>query len=91
MQRMRRMRRMRHRVGDALLVALGLGLSLVILGAAGEAEKTRYEVELGVAPGKVPIAVRLDKNSGQLCSFVFDQVQQSLVARGCYPHVDRGL
>lgn len=89
--RMQRMQPIQRRMGDALLVVLGLGLALAVLGATGEAEKTRYEVELGVAPGKVPIAVRLDKNSGQLCSFVFDQVQQSLVARGCYPHVDRGL
>jgi hypothetical protein len=47
-------------------------------------------MELGIAQGIVPIVVRVDTASGQLCAFVFDQVAQALQARGCHPHVDRG-
>jgi hypothetical protein len=47
-------------------------------------------MEMGSAHEKIPMVVRLDTRSGQLCAFVFDQVQQSLQARGCYPHVDKG-
>jgi hypothetical protein len=81
---------MQRRIAGALALALGLGVSLVVLGAAGGPEPTRYDIEMGNAHEKVPMVVRLDTRSGQLCAFVFDQVQQSLQARGCYPHVDKG-
>jgi hypothetical protein len=81
---------MQRRIAGALALALGLGVSLGVLGAAGGPETTRYDMEMGSAHEKIPMVVRLDTRSGQLCAFVFDQVQQSLQARGCYPHVDKG-
>jgi hypothetical protein len=80
---------MQRRIVGALALALGLGVSLGVLGAAGGPE-TQYAIEMGTAQEKVPMVVRLDTRSGQICAFVFDQIQQSLAARGCYPHVDKG-
>jgi hypothetical protein len=80
---------MQRRIVGALALALGLGVSLAVLGAAGGPE-TQYAIEMGTAQEKVPMVVRLDTRSGQICAFVFDQIQQSLAARGCYPHVDKG-
>jgi hypothetical protein len=77
-------------IAGAFALALGLGVSLGLLGAAPGSEPARYDIELGTAHEKVPMVVRLDTASGQLCVFVFDQIQQSLQARGCHPHVDKG-
>ena len=81
---------MQRRIVGALALALGLGVSLGVLGAAEGPEPAHYAIEMGIAQEKVPMVVRLDTRSGQICAFVFDQVQQSLAARGCYPHVDKG-
>ena len=81
---------MQQRIIGALGVVVGLGLSFAVLGATGAPEKPRYEVEVGIAQGIVPIVVRLDTTTGELCSFIFDQIQQSLTARGCYTNVDKG-
>ncbi len=82
---------MQRRTRNALVLLAGLGLALAVLGASTQGGNGRYDVELGKAQGEAPLAVRLDTSTGQLCAFVFDPVQQKLVARGCYPDVDRGL
>jgi hypothetical protein len=81
---------MRQAIVAGVVAALGLGLAFAVLGAAGRTPG-HYDIEMGTAQEKVPMVVRLDTESGQLCAFVFDQVEQRLVPRGCHPHMDKGL
>lgn len=81
---------MQQGIVAGFVTALGLGLAFALLGAAG-GSAGHYDLEMGTAQEKVPMVVRLDTESGQLCAFVFDQIEQRLVPRGCHPHMDKGL